>query len=135
MPAALVRTTPCAWSSENARSSTPAEIDWIHRRRGERGITFRRRGRSKFHADHASQLLDGVQIGRAAVDRVDEPDERPTVLHYRLDSIVQDSPDSPIFSNPARWYIIRERLWTATDSDNAWNPSSRAWTMQERSSA
>src|ERR671911_275364 len=55
--------------------------------------------------------------------------------HYRFASIVQESPVSPTFSNPARWYSIRERLWTATESESAWNPSSRACTMQDRSSA
>ena len=36
--------------------------------------------------------------------------------------------------NLTRSYIIRDRLWTATDSDNAWKPSSRACTMSARRS-
>jgi len=75
-----------------------------------------------------------AEIGELTVDRVDDCDQR-IGSHYRFASIVQDSPDPPIFSKPARWYSIRERLWTATESDNAWNPSSRAWTMHERRSA
>ena len=52
---------------------------------------------------------------------------------HRLTSIVQFSPCSPTRSNPTRWYIMRERLWTATDSDIVWNPSSRACTVAARS--
>ena len=51
--------------------------------------------------------------GRHRAGRV-HPEAR---LTYRLTSIVQLSPCSPTFSKPTRWYIIRDRLCTATDSD------------------
>ena len=118
-----MRTTPCSASTGRANSSTPAEIDWIHRSRGARGTTSSNVGRSKFHAKTTSSSsrwssssatdearttrasdLDLSEIGERSIDGIDDRDER-TGRHYRLASIVQvseESPDSPTFSNPAR---------------------------------
>ena len=37
------------------------------------------------------------------------------------------------FWKPVRSYIIRERLWAATESESDWKPSWRAWTISARS--
>jgi hypothetical protein len=43
-----------------------------------------------------------VETGELAIDRVHDRDQR-FGSHYRFASIVQDSPDPPSFSKPARW--------------------------------
>src|SRR5207247_815486 len=72
-----------------------------------------------------------------AVDRRERPVHpaggRAVLAGQRFATIVQEPPSSSAtFSNPARWYIIRDRLCGATDSESDWTPSSRACTMQAR---
>ena len=54
------------------------------------------------HVHDVGDLGDGVKVGELTIDRIDHRDQRPVVSHYRLASIVQESPDSPSFSKPAR---------------------------------
>ena len=66
-----------------------------------------------------------VRTEYAALDAAPPPDaaalpDPERADRHRLTSIVQFSPCSPTFSKPTRWYIIRERLCTATDSESDW---------------
>ena len=93
-----------------------------------RGLGDRRRD------PHRADRLRPQTVGHGA-DRVRRPRRGPCRgggpiragglrrrAPYRFATIVQESPSSTTFSNPARWYIIRERLWTVTESESGLEP-------------
>ncbi len=109
--------------------------------RWERSSTpcSRSRGRSPACASIAAawyvrRRWTTVRAEYAALDAGEGAPARAEGYAQRLTSIVQLSPCSPTFSKPTRWYIMRERLCTATESESVWKPSSRACTIAARSS-